>query len=174
MPYSVVLYPCDAISTEKLVREMAKHEGISYLRTTREKTPVIYDNEDEFVIGDLRVLKKSDNDQALVIGAGITVHEALKAYEELKKNNINIRVIDLYSVKPLDEESLINNAKECKNKVVVVEDHYNNGIGPQVAKVVGKIKHLYVNDIPRSGKPEELRAKYGIDARAIVEAVRNI
>lgn len=174
MPDSVVLYPCDAVSTEKVVREMARHQGISYMRTTREKTTVIYDVKEKFEIGGLKVLRESKKDKALVIGAGITVHEALKAFEELEKKGIHIRVIDLYSIKPVDEAELIRHAKECKNKVIVVEDHYANGIGSVVSEVVGNIKHLYVKEIPRSGKPEELRAKYKIDANAIVEAVKKI
>ena len=174
MPDSVVLYPCDAVSTEKVVREMARHQGISYMRTTREKTTVIYDVKENFEIGGLKVLCSSKKDKALVIGAGITVHEALKAFEELEKKGIHIRVIDLYSIKPVDEAELIRHAKECKNKVIVVEDHYANGIGSVVSEVVGNIKHLYVKEIPRSGKPEELRAKYKIDANAIVEAVKKI
>lgn len=172
IPGSVILYPCDAISTENLVAEMAKHKGISYLRTTRGNTPVIYNNNEKFPIGKLKVLRKSGKDKALVIAAGITVHEALKAYELLKKKGISIRVIDLYSVKPLDAKSLVKNAKECKNKIIVVEDHYFGGIGCVVAEAAGKIEHLYVKEIPRSGKPEELMRKYGIDAAAIVKAVR--
>ncbi|MEM4263637.1 MAG: transketolase [Candidatus Woesearchaeota archaeon] len=171
MPESVVLYPCDAVSTEKLVKEMARHVGISYLRTTRGKTPVIYDNDEKFPIGGLKVIRKSNKDKALVIAAGITVFEALKAYEILQKKKINVRIIDLYSVKPIDEKSLIKNAKECKDNVIVVEDHYFNGIGSAVSAVVGKIKHLYVKEIPRSGKPEELMKKYGIDSSAIIKAV---
>ena len=171
MPESVVLYPCDAVSTEKMVREMVKHKGICYLRTTREKTPVIYKHREEFPIKGFKVLCKSPKDKALVIGAGITIHEALKAYDKLKKKKINIRVIDLYSVKPINTTELLKHAKECKNKVIVVEDHYFNGIGSMVRRVLGKIKHLYIKEIPRSGTPKELRAKYKIDADAIVDAV---
>ncbi len=173
MPHSVVLYPCDAVSSEKLVKEMAKHKGISYLRTTRGKTPVIYDNNEEFPVGGLKVLHKSKNDKVLVIGAGTTVHEAIKAYNTLKEKGVDIRVIDLYSVQPVDKEALIKNAEECNNNVVVVEDHYANGIGSVVSEVIGKIKHLYVKETPRSGTPEELRAKYGIDADAIIKEIES-
>lgn len=103
---SVVLYPSDAVSTEKLVREAAKYKGIVYIRTTRSATPVIYDYDEEFPIGGAKVLRVSDRDLFTVIGAGITLHEALKAYEELKSRGIYIRVIDLYSVKPLNTEIL--------------------------------------------------------------------
>ncbi len=174
MPNSVVLYPCDSVSTENCVNEMLKHKGISYLRTTREKTPTLYSNTEKFPIGKFKVLKKSSNDKALVISAGITVHEALKTYETLKKKNTKIRVIDLYSIRPIDEKALAKHAKECNNKVIVVEDNYEGSIGGLVAKAVGKITHLYVKDIPRSGKPEQLRKKYGIDADAIMRAVKHI
>lgn len=172
MPDSVILYPCDAVSTEALVGEMARSVGISYLRTTREKTSVVYKNGEKFPIGGLKVLRKSSKDKALVVAAGITLHEALKAYDLLQKEKISIRVIDLYSVKPVDEKALLANVKDCKNNVIVVEDHYFGGIGSVVSSVVGKIKHLYVKEIPRSGSPEELLHKYGIDADAIVKEVQ--
>ncbi|MFH1063620.1 MAG: transketolase [Candidatus Woesearchaeota archaeon] len=171
MPDSMVLYPSDAVSTENLVREMNKHKGISYLRTTREKTPVIYKNTEKFPAGKFKVLRKSSKDKALVIGAGVTLHEALKAYDLLNAKGISIRVIDLYSIKPLDTKALAKHAKECKGNVVVVEDHYEGGIGSIVATAVGLIHHLYIKAIPRSGKPEQLRRKYGIDATAIVREV---
>ncbi|MBU0536779.1 MAG: transketolase, partial [Nanoarchaeota archaeon] len=173
MPDSLVLYPSDAVSAEKCVQIMAAHNGISYLRTTRSKTPVIYSINDEFKAGGLKVLRKSSKDKALVIGAGITLHEALKAYDNLKNKNKNIRVIDLYSVRPVDSALLIKNAKECKNRVIVVEDHYFGGIGAVVKDVLGKgceIQHLYVKDTPRSGSPEQLMKKYYIDSSAIVKA----
>ena len=173
IPDSIILYPCDAVSTEKLLREMAKHKGISYLRTTRNKTPVLYDNKEKFRIGGLKVLRKSSKDKALVISAGITVHEALKAYDILKKEKINIRVVDLYSVQPTDAKGLLKNAKECKNNVIVAEDHYFDGIGSVVMKAIGKIKHLYVKKIPRSGKPEKLMKKYSIDYNAIIRTVKS-
>lgn len=174
MPKSVILYPCDAVSTEHCVKGIVKHRGISYLRTTREKTPVIYKNSEKFPIGKFKVLKKSNKDRVLVIAAGITVHESLKAYDLLKKKRTNIRIIDLYSIRPVDSAALKKHAKECRNNVIVVEDHYMGGIGCVVSEIIGKIEHLYVKGIPRSGKPEQLRRKFGIDAAAIVKAVRNI
>lgn len=171
MPDSTILYPCDAVSAEKLTKQMAKHEGISYLRTTRNKTEVIYNNEEEFRIGEFKILRKGNNDDVLILAAGITVYEALKAHDELLKKNIHARVIDLYSVKPVNEEELIKNAKECKNNVLVVEDHYFGGIGSIVSEIVGKISHLYIKEIPRSGKTEELMHKYEIDAEAIIKEV---
>lgn len=172
IPGALVLYPCDAVSAGKLVREMSRHQGISYLRTTRGKTPVIYDNAETFPTGKFKVLERSDQDQALVVAAGITVHEALKAHTRLKEDGINIRVIDLYSIKPMDEKGLIENAEECQNRVIVVEDHYSGGIGSEVAKAVGKIDHLYVRELPRSGMPGELMRQYWIDSSAIMRVVR--
>lgn len=123
---SVVLYPCDAVSAEKLIEAAAHHRGIVYLRTTRMATPVIYGNEEEFIIGGSKVLRKSDNDAIAVIAAGITVHEALKAYDDLQKLGISIRVIDLYSIKPLDDTTLRNTVKAVK-ALITVEDHYPEG-----------------------------------------------
>jgi transketolase len=172
MPESLIMYPCDAVSAENCVKEMAKHKGISYLRTTREKTPVIYDNKEKFPAGKFKILRKSAKDKALVIAAGVTVFEALKAHDMLKKKKINVRVIDLYSVKPVDEKLLVKNAKECRNNVIVVEDHYFGAIGAVVSEIIGKVKHLYIKKTPRSGTPVQLRKKYAIDASAIVKAVK--
>ncbi|MBN1544012.1 transketolase [Candidatus Woesearchaeota archaeon] len=174
MPGSVVLYPCDAVSAERLTQEMMKHKGISYLRTTRGKTPVIYPNGEKFPLGKFKVLRRGRKDRALVIAAGETVHEALRAYGLLKRKKTGIRVIDLYSIKPLDGKELAKHAKECGGRVIVVEDHYLGGIGGAVAEAVGKIHHLYVKDIPRSGRPGQLRKKYCIDAGAIAAAVRRL
>jgi transketolase len=179
IPRSIVLYPCDAVSTVKLVAEMAKYHGIAYLRTTRPKTPVIYRNEEEFPVGGCKILRSSAEDAVTVVAAGITVHEALKAYEVLANEGIKIRVIDLYSVKPLDEATLIRCALETNRTIVTVEDHYpEGGIGDAVAGAVSKegikVHKLAVNDIPRSGKPEELMDMFGISANAIVRTVRQL
>ncbi len=174
MPDAVVLYPCDAVSAEHLVSEMARHKGISYLRTTRGGTPVIYENGEEFPVGGLKVLRRSDNDNALVVAAGVTVHEALGAYDALKEDMVNIRVVDLYSLQPVDAASLAKNAKECSNNVVVVEDHYCGGLGSVVSAAVDGVRQLCIREMPRSGKPEELRHAYGIDSSAVVQAIRQI
>jgi transketolase len=174
IPDSVVLCPSDGVSAEKLTLEMAKNPGINYMRTLREKTPTIYNNNESFKFGGLKVLKKSNKDKVLVIGYGVTVHESLKAHEELQKQNINIRVIDLYSIKPIDETTLIKNAKECNNKVILVEDHYEGGASTLVTKAIGKIHHLYIKSTPRSGAPEELRKMFKIDANAIINEVKSI
>ena len=129
---SVVLYPCDAVSAGRLVEKAAKHKGTVYIRTTRMATPIIYGVDESFAIGGSKVLRKSDSDVATVVAAGVTLHEALKAYEELKKQGIHIRVIDLYSVKPLDEATL-RDAANSTNFIITVEDHYPaGGIGEAV------------------------------------------
>jgi len=179
IPRSVVLYPCDAVSTVKLVAEMAKYRGIAYLRTTRPKTPVIYSNDEEFPIGGCKVLRSSPEDVVTVVAAGITVFEALKAYEALANEGIKIRVIDLYSVKPLDEATLIRSALESNRTIITVEDHYpEGGIGDAVAAAVSKegikVHKLAVNDLPRSGKPEELMDMFGISARHIIQTVKQV
>ncbi len=179
IPRSVVLYPCDAVSTVKLVAEMAKYRSIAYLRTTRPKTPVIYSNDEEFPIGGCKILRSSPDDVVTVVAAGITVFEALKAYEVLSNEGIKIRVIDLYSVKPLDEATLIRSALETNRIIITVEDHYpEGGIGDAVASAVSKegikVYKLAVNDIPRSGKPDELMDMFGISAKHIVETVKRL
>jgi transketolase len=153
---------------------MAKHKGLAYMRTTREKTPTIYKNTEKFPIGKLKVLKKSSKDKALVIAAGITVHEALKAHDALKKERISIRVIDLYSLKPVDKAALMKHAKECNNRVVTVEDHYFGGLGSVVAEAVGNTEQLYVKKVPRSGRPEQLLRMFRIDAKAIEDSVKRL
>ncbi len=175
---SVVLYTSDAVSTEKLVAEMARHKGISYLRTTRKETPVIYGNDEVFHIGGSKLLKSNKADIAVIVAAGITVHEALQAYEELKKENILVRIIDLYSIKPLDEATIINAARET-GAVITVEDHFaEGGLGEAVMSVLSKtevpVYSLAVRKMPRSGKPAELLEYEEISAAAIVKRIREI
>jgi len=178
IPGCAVLYPCDAYSTEACVESMAKHKGLAYIRTTRPATPLIYGKDDEFPIGGSKVLKKSKNDVATVIGAGITVYEALKAYDELKEERISVRIIDAYSVEPIDKANISKEVEKAGKKVVVVEDHFQNGgLGDAVAQALSgkaEIIHLAVKDLPRSGKPEELLDKYGIDANHIKRAVKEL
>ncbi len=179
IPDSLVLYPADATSTVKLVREMSRYRGIAYLRTTRPKTPVIYNDSESFPIGGCKVLRASSHDVATVVGAGITLHEALKAYEQLRAEGIAIRVIDLYSVKPLDADTLIRCGRETNGVIITVEDHYpQGGIGEAVVAAVQghgvRVYSLAVQEIPRSGKPEQLLAAYGIDASTIVRIVRQL
>jgi transketolase len=170
-----VLYPSDAVSTEKLVAEAAKHHGNVYIRTTRKETAVLYGVDEEFLIGGSKVLKSSAIDVATVVGAGVTLHEALAAHEELKKEGINVRVIDLYSIKPIDVETLKKAAAETKN-IITVEDHFaEGGLGEAVKSVVSgqcSVVSLYVTKIPKSGKPDELLAYEEINKDAIIKAVK--
>jgi transketolase len=178
---STVLYPADANQTTDLLRQMVDLKGISYIRTTREKTPIIYAAGEKFPVGGSRVVKQSDKDRATVIGAGVTLHEALKAHDSLKKEGIAIRVIDLYSVKPIDREGLRKAARETGGKLIVVEDHWpEGGLGDAVLDAfVGetiqglKVVKLAVPKIPGSGTPAELLHAAGIDADAIIKAVRS-
>jgi transketolase len=175
-PNFVVMCPADAVATEKLVAEMARHRGPMYMRTSRPKTPVIYANTEAFPIGGLKVLRRSDADRATVVAAGVTLFEALKAHETLAAEGIHIRVIDLYSIQPIDAASLIAAGRET-GRLITVEDHYVvGGIGDAVARAVAPagltVTRLAVPEIPRSGKPDELIDKYGISARAIAAAMR--
>jgi len=176
-PNFTVLYPCDAVSTERLMALAAYHPGPAYIRTSRPKTPVIYKNEETFEVGGCKVLRESDGDAATVVAAGVTVFEALKAHAELKKAGIGIRVIDLYCVQPVDKATLLASARKTHNRIVTVEDHYAaGGIGDAVAEAVGPegvgVSRLAVREIPRSGKPEEMLEKFGIAAADIVRTVR--
>lgn len=174
---STILYPCDAVSAERLTEQAARTEGIVYLRTTRGKTPVIYDNEEEFAVGGSKTLRTSEKDALTLVAAGITVYEALAAYDELAQQGVNVRVIDAYSVKPLDTAALARAARET-DALVVIEDHWlDGGIGDAVGSVVGQlapVHRLAVTGEPRSGKPEELLERHGISRSAIVRKVREL
>ncbi len=178
IPGCVVLYPSDAYSSEACVQEMAKHRGMSYLRTSRPGMPLIYDRDEKFPIGGSKVLKKNSKDVVTVIGAGITLHEALKAYEMLKKEGVYVRVIDAYSVSPIDGENILQAVKKTNGKVVVVEDHFaKGGLGDAVSSVLkghSEMVHLAIKELPRSGQPDELLDKYGISARHIQDAVKSL
>ncbi|MGD9890755.1 MAG: transketolase [Dehalococcoidia bacterium] len=182
---STVLYPCDANQTAQLVQRMADQTGISYMRTTREKTPVIYDADEPFDIGGSKVVRRSATDRVTIVGAGVTVHQALEAAERLAAEGIAARVIDAYSVKPIDGATLRAAAAETSG-LIVVEDHWpEGGLGDAVlaafadapsqtepAATLPRVVKLAVRIMPGSGTPEELRAAAGIDANAIVEAAR--
>jgi transketolase len=175
---STVLYPCDAVSCDKLVEQAARHKGLVYIRTTRAETPVIYNQNEQFPIGGSKVLRKSNNDIATVVTAGITVLEALKAYDELKKQGISIRVIDCYSIKPIDVKTLEQAAKETK-AIITVEDHYpQGGLGEAVLSALRHAKahvvKLAVTKMPKSGKPEELLNYENITASSIITTVKGI
>ncbi len=177
---STVLYPCDANQAAQLTAAMAAHGGVVYMRTTREKTPVIYRSDEKFSVGGSYVLRQSPKDQATIVAAGITVHEALKAYEQLLSENITVRVIDAYSVKPIDEETLLAAVQEAGNKIITVEDHWpEGGLGEAVLEVFTEtdsplphIVKLAVQSMPGSGTPAELLEDAGISAHHIVQAVK--
>ena len=175
-PNFTVLYPCDAMSTDRLIERAAYPHGPVYMRTSRPKTPVIYGPGEAFEIGGLKVLRQSAGDIATVICAGVTVFEALKAHDELQKQGISIRVVDLYCLQPIDAATLIRCAQETGRRLITVEDHYaGGGIGDAVASAVAAagftVRRLAVAEIPRSGTPDELLDHYGISARHIVAAV---
>jgi transketolase len=182
VPGSTVLYPSDAVSAERLTEAAARRPGICYLRTTRPKTPILYANEDAFPIPGFKLLRQSAGDRAAVIGAGITLHEALKAYEELKAQGIATRILDLYCVKPLDARALAEHLQATGGRLVVVEDHYpEGGLGEAVVAALAQAgvpataaRLLAVNGVPHSGKSEELLDAFGISARHIAAAVREL
>jgi len=176
---SVVLYPSDAVSTEKLLEVMAQTRGLFFLRTSRPKTPVIYGNDEKFPIGGAKVVRQNAGDKITVVGAGVTLHEALKAADLLAKDGIHITVIDAYSIKPLGRDVIKAAALKTNSTVVTVEDHYaEGGLGDAVAGELScdgvKVHKLAVRELPRSGKAEELLAKFGIDAAAIVKKVKSL
>ncbi len=171
----VVLYPCDAVSTEALVDAMAEHDGIAYLRTTRGKTPVIYHADEEFAIGGCKVLRQSDDDHVTLIGAGITLHQCLAAYDSLRESGISARVIDLYSIKPLDHAT-IRLAADQTQLLYTVEDHFSEGgIGEAILTSLSDHKTpvncLAVRKRPQSGSPDKLLAEEGLSAAKITDAV---
>lgn len=179
VPDCTVLYPCDGVSTERLVATMAQRPGPAYMRTSRPKTPVIYSADAQFPIGGSKVLRQSANDAAVVVAAGVTVYEALKAYDLLAAEGIKIRVIDAYSVKPIDAATLIEAGRAARGRLITVEDHYEaGGIGDAVSEAVAQagfaVTRLAVREIPRSGQPEELLDRYGISAKHIVDACKRI
>jgi transketolase len=177
IPNAVIFYPADAVSTEYVVKEAAQYRGICYIRSSRPKTPVLYSNDEQFPIGGSKVLRKSQTDRVTVIGAGITLHEALKAASQLEQEGIAIRIIDAYCVKPIDAKGILAAARETNGRIVVVEDHYEEGgLGDAVLEAVGnqaKVMKLGVHEIPRSGPPEALIEKYGISSKQIVAAVKS-
>ena len=174
---STVLYPSDAVATEKLLEQMALGKGVYFLRTSRPKTPVIYGNDEQFPVGGAKVLRQGD--KATVVAAGVTLFEALKAADALKNEGISITVIDAYSIKPLGKKEILAAAQKTHNTVITVEDHYSEGgLGDAVAGELSadgiKVHKLAVNGLPHSGKAEELLAKFGIDAAAIVKKVKSL
>jgi transketolase len=179
---SSVFYPSDAISTERLTEIMARREGINYLRTSRPKMPILYGKDEKFPVPGFKVLRQTAQDKVTVIGAGVTLHEALKAADQLKSQGILIRVVDLYCVKPIDGKAIAEQITATAGRLITVEDHWpEGGIGEAVLSALAqagvapsKSRLIAVRDMPHSGKPDELVDAFGISARHIVEAVRAI
>jgi transketolase len=177
---STVVYPADAYATESLVRTLSLQTGVAYLRTTRAATPILYSASDEFPIGGSKTLRQSDGDVCVVVAAGITLHEALRAHDLLQKEGIAIRVVDCYSVKPIDAAGLREAAARSHSRVIVVEDHWlEGGLGDAVLGAFAelgpggvRVKKLAIDELPHSGKPEELLELYGLSASRIAAAVR--
>jgi transketolase len=180
LPGTVIVQPCDAISTEKLIPLITSHKGFAYMRTLRPKTPLVYKNEDSFSIGGSKILRQSDDDVLTIAATGITVFEALKAADELQKEHINLRVVDCYSIQPVDANTLKKCLNETHHKIVItVEDHFlHGGFGDFAAAalsgVSGQVIKLAVKKISRSGTKEQLMKDAGIDTSAITARVRAV
>ncbi len=182
VPGATVLYPSDAVAAEQLTETAARLPGICYLRTSRPKTPVLYSNEEKFPVPGFKVLRQSSSDRATIIAAGVTLHEALKAYEQLKARGLAVRIIDLYCLKPVDATALGEHIRATAGRLVTVEDHYpEGGLGEAVLSTLATngialhgARQLAVTRVPHSGKPEELLDTFGISARHIVAAVEQL
>jgi transketolase len=167
-PGVTVLYPSDGTCTYRLMEIAANHKGMVYLRTGRPKSPVLYGPEERFQIGGSKVLRHSANDVLTIVAAGVTLFEALKAHDQLKAKGVSVRVIDLYSIVPIDRTTLLESASATQGRLLTVEDHY--AVGSEGIRV----HKLAVRTIPHSGKPDELIDHYGIGTRSIVEATHHI
>ncbi|KAI8437819.1 hypothetical protein MSG28_012037 [Choristoneura fumiferana] len=180
VPTATVFYPSDAVSTERAVELAANTKGICYIRTSRPNTSMLYPNDEVFKVGQAKVVRQSAKDQVLLIGAGITLHEAVAAADTLKAEGVNARVLDPFTIKPLDEAAVVSHARAAGGRIVVVEDHYQaGGIGEAVLSAVALqrdvvVKHVFVKEVPRSGPPAALLDKYGISAPHIVAAAKAV
>ncbi|XP_018322655.1 transketolase-like protein 2 isoform X2 [Agrilus planipennis] len=180
VPGSTIFYPADAVSVERAVEIAANTKGICFIRTNRPPTNVIYANDQVFEIGKGHILKKSNNDKVLVIGAGVTLQEALIAANDLAKNGVNVRVFDPFTIKPIDKDAIIKHGREVGGRIITVEDHYSEGgIGDAVLSAVAEerdfvVKKLAVTEVPRSGPTAVLLDTYGISSKHVVKAVQEI
>lgn len=181
IPNSVVFYPSDAVSMERATELAAQYNGITFIRTSRPATPIIYENDETFAVGKAKIVKSSSMDKVLLIGSCVTLFEALNAAKTLENDhNIHARVIDPFTIKPLDRETILKNAMEVGGKIVTIEDHYpEGGIGEAVSGVLSDepniiIKKLAVNEVPRSGPSAVLIDKYGIGSKSIVQTVLDL
>ena len=178
-PGVTVLYPSDATCTYRLVEMAATHKGMVYIRAGRPKSPVLYGPDETFQIGGSKVIRQSASDVLTIVAAGVTLFEALKAYDTLKAAGVSVRIVDLYSIVPIDRTTLLDSARATQGCILTVEDHYaHGGLGDAVLSAVGpegiKVHKLAVRTIPHSGKPDELVDHFGIGARSIVEAAQKI
>ncbi|XP_028826270.1 transketolase [Denticeps clupeoides] len=179
-PNTTIFYPCDGISTEKAVELAANTKGLCFIRTSGPETSIIYNSNEDFHVGQAKVVCQNKDDQVTVIGAGVTLHEALAAAELLKKERINIRVIDPFTIKPLDAKTIIDHARITRGRIITVEDHYyEGGLGEAVCSAMVNepgftLQRLAIAHVPRSGKPAELLKIHGIDRDAIAQAVRKM
>jgi transketolase len=179
VPECVIFYPADGVATDAAVQLAAQRKGLVYIRTTRGRTPALYPDETAFTVGGSKVLRRSDHDRLAIVAAGITLHEALAAADELAAGGIAVRVLDLYCVKPVDAAALLEAGRACAQGLLTVEDHYaEGGIGAAVLEAVGeagiKVHRLAVREIPRSGAPRTLLERYGIGRAAIVTRIREL
>lgn len=178
-PNVTVLYPSDGNSTYRLLEAAAQHKGMVYVRAGRPKTPVIYGQDERFHIGGSKIIRESTSDVLTIVAAGVTLFEALKAHDQLKAAGMAVRVIDLYSIAPIDRTTLVESGRATQRRILTVEDHYaHGGLGDAVLSAVSTegiaVHKLAVREIPHSGKPEELVDHYGIGVRSIVEAAKQI
>lgn len=178
-PNVTVLYPSDGNSTYHLIEAAATHKGMVYIRAGRPKSPVLYGPEERFHIGGSKILRESSSDVLTIVAAGVTLFEALKAYDQLKAAGLSVRVIDLYSIAPIDSNTLLESGRSTQGRILTVEDHYaHGGLGDAVLSAVAtegiKVHKLAVREIPHSGKPDELVDHYGIGVRSIVEAAMQL
>jgi len=180
LPGCTVFYPTDAVAMERATELAANTRGITFIRASRPALPVMYNNDEQFQIGKAKIVKQTDNDQVLVIGAGVTLYEAVKAAEQMAATGVNIRVMDPFTIKPLDWAAVQNHSAACGGRVVTVEDHYpEGGLGDAVLASLATVrntvvKKLAVNGVPRSGPPAELLEMFGISASHIVKACNDI
>lgn len=180
IPGSTVFYPSDAVSTERAIELAANTKGVCFVRTSRPATEILYGNDDAFEIGKSKVVRESASDKVLLIGAGVTLYEALEAAKESEKAGVNVRVLDPFTIKPIDKEAIIKNAKECGGRIITIEDHYpQGGLGEAVLSAVAEerdiiVKKIAVPGVPRSGPPEVLLDVFGISSKHIVKAINEI
>jgi transketolase len=178
-PNFTILYPSDATSAWAATMLAAEHVGPTYVRLGRPNTAIVYGPEEKFQIGKAKVVREGSRDRVLVVAAGITLFEALKAYDDLKKSGIDIRVIDLFSIQPIDRETLVASARAAGNQVITLEDHYaHGGLGDAVQSALATegipVYKIAVTEIPHSGKPEELIERFGISSKAVIAKVRKL